>query len=220
MSDSGPTDTGSSSGAGKKSGKRRASDERQASQVEYQFLNFSHPSEAKASRARKTVRSHVTKQQHQKEQFAAQKAAERRTKSLPQNPQGQSELSLNQQRQHASSFPLSLPIKTEFPPIQTLQTSGLQTSGSETSSVRSTPISPSPWSPLPSPSARLDPLELYPQEWHSSVPRMIDHCMFDRLTCLTCLFSFPPDILPTFILFQMIYPLSYSLSLPILTSQY
>lgn len=37
------------------------------SQIDFQFLNFSHPSDAKDSRARRAVRSHVTKQQHQRE---------------------------------------------------------------------------------------------------------------------------------------------------------
>ncbi|KAK4895059.1 hypothetical protein LTR49_028323 [Elasticomyces elasticus] len=48
-------------------------------QIDFPFLNFSHPSDAKASNARKTVRSHVTKQQHQKKQKLQQV---RRTKNF------------------------------------------------------------------------------------------------------------------------------------------
>ena len=43
----------------------------QSSQLGFEFLNFTHPSDAKASLARRTVRSHVTRQQHQKEHAAA-----------------------------------------------------------------------------------------------------------------------------------------------------
>lgn len=47
-------------------------------QIDFQFLNFSHPSEAKTGKTRKAVRSHVTKQQHQRENAAA---AARRAKA-------------------------------------------------------------------------------------------------------------------------------------------
>jgi hypothetical protein len=128
----------------------------QKNQLDFEFLNFSHPSEAKQAGARKTVRSHVTKQQHQKEHAAA---AARRAKSFPQ-PEGEgNEDSPPSMRPHAATFPPSRP--TLDSPSQSSRAAG--------SSGQSSPSQ----SPLNSPTygleQQIDPFELYPEEWHQSL---------------------------------------------------
>jgi hypothetical protein len=132
-------------------GSKAPSPTEQKSQIDFQFLNFTHPSEAKASRARRTVRSHVTRQQHQREHAAA---AARRAKSVPQpdveSDQGPSPIV------HAATFPPNRPT-LELPtrPGPTL-------TASDASSQ-----SPSPTgSPNSRSENRIDPYEVYPQDWH------------------------------------------------------
>ena len=135
------------------SGSKASSPTEQKSQVDFQFLNFSHPSEAKESRARRTVRSHVTRQQHQREHAAA---AARRAQSASQIDTEQ-EQSPGPSIVHAATFPPNRPT-LELP-----SRPGPSTAGSDTSSQ-----SPSPeGSPLTyRPAQQINPYELYPTEWH------------------------------------------------------
>ncbi|PSK43734.1 Kinesin-like protein unc-104 [Elsinoe australis] len=158
----------------KASGKA-ASPERPPSQhIDFEFLNFSHPSEAKASRARRTVRSHVTRQQHQREQQAA--AAARRTRSFPQGSDPDAARRPPRLRTHHT-----ISVPDEVPKVDI---SPLRSSRSEpSSSVASTAPSPlqSPSGSL-SGSAQLDPYDLYPPEWHSSISIVIDHYLVNLAT--------------------------------------
>lgn len=132
-------------------------------QIDFQFLNFSHPSDAKASRARKTVRSHVTRQQHAREheRQAVRKAESYQgTSSEPQQPPTST-------RRHADTFPTERPTTNEL-----LGTTGL---------IAPLTSSPEASSPSPSPTAspnylsqrRIDPTEIYPEEWHLYIPRVM-----------------------------------------------
>ena len=141
-------------------GSKASSPTEQKSQIDFQFLNFSHPSEAKASRARRTVRSHVTRQQHQREHAAA---AARRAKSVPQPDveleQGPSQIV------HAATFPPNRPT-LELPTRP-----GAPRAASDASSQ-----SPSPTgSPMRSAESRIDPYEVYPQEWHPYLQTIMVH---------------------------------------------
>lgn len=140
-------------------GSKASSPTEQKSQIDFQFLNFSHPSEAKASRARKTVRSHVTRQQHQREHAAA---AARRAKSAPQSDPEQEESP--GRIQHAATFPSNRPT-LELPTRP-----GPSTAGSDASSQ-----SPSPTgSPMKyDPERRINPYEVYPSEWHPYLPAIM-----------------------------------------------
>ena len=155
------------------SGSKAPSPTEQKSQIDFQFLNFSHPSEAKASRARKTVRSHVTRQQHQREHAAA---AARRAKSVSQSDPEQEEPP--GRIHHAATFPSNRPT-LELPTRP-----GASTAGSDASSQ-----SPSPTgSPMVyDPERRINPYEVYPSEWHPYLPGIMvmqsvrqTHC--DKLT--------------------------------------
>ena len=134
--------------------------EQQKSQIDFQFLNFSHPSDAKGSRARRTVRSHVTKQQHQKEHAAA---AARRAKSYPQSDSPPEQEDLPPQRTHAATFPsarptLSLPER----PV------------ASNSSEEMTSPSPSPTGSSPRGSEQLlDFRDVYPSDWHPYIPKIM-----------------------------------------------
>ncbi|GAB7337694.1 hypothetical protein MBLNU457_g2980t1 [Dothideomycetes sp. NU457] len=139
--------------------------DRQPAQVNFEFLNFSHPSEAKASGARRTVRSHVTRQQHQKEQQAA---AARRTKSSSQVCESSS---LAARPSVLPTYAASSPGRRPSPGASPLQ----HTSGSEAaSSVASTSGSPlhSPIHPSP---VQIHPFDVYPVQWHSSIPIVVEH---------------------------------------------
>ncbi|KAK5108255.1 hypothetical protein LTR62_008639 [Meristemomyces frigidus] len=123
------------------------------SQIDFQFLNFSHPQDAKASGARKTVRSHVTRQQHQKEQKLQQ---ERRARSFQGTASAaDSEPIPPRRRQHAETFPVERPTTNELP---------TQGSGAVSSpELSSTASSPTRSKECP------DPYALYPEEWHPYV---------------------------------------------------
>lgn len=136
-----------------------------ASQIDFQFLNFSHPSDAKASRARRTVRSHVTRQQHKAEHAAA---AARRAKSYPQPETEPQEVP--HRPAHAASFPLERPTTLDLP------TRPAPSGSSDASSQ-----SPSPTgSPMNSIETRIDPTDIYPDAWHPCIPRILvsamEHC--------------------------------------------
>lgn len=124
------------------------------SQIDFQFLNFSHPSDAKGSRARRTVRSHVTRQQHQREHAAA---AARRVKTFPQ-PNTEPEPA-------SSSTPRVATISTERPMTLELPNRPLITPSSTETSTSSP--SPSPTgSPMQHFDRQIDPTDVYPEEWH------------------------------------------------------
>ena len=142
-------------------------------QGDFEFLNFSHPSQAKTEGARRTVRSHVTRRQHSKEQQAA--AAARRfkseTKSEPQSPEA------------TASHPpplLRTPHQPLSPPSRGDSIIGghspLQTTHSDPESL----VTSAAGSPLHSPAqtlaAQVDPVQIYPPQWHASIPVVIDHC--------------------------------------------
>nr|OQO16877.1 hypothetical protein B0A51_16680 [Rachicladosporium sp. CCFEE 5018] len=129
--------------------------------ISFQFLNFNHPDDAKSSQHRKKVRSHVTKQQHQREQALT---AARRAKSYQEERPSDD---MPQQRAHASTFPSQAPSTSE------------QSSSERPAPSTSTASSQSP-SPVTSPAAyspaiTIDPLDVYPPEWHSYIPRILDH---------------------------------------------
>jgi hypothetical protein len=123
------------------------------SQIDFHFLNFSHPQDAKASNARKAVRSHVTKQQHQREQKLQQ---ERRAKSFQGTSSESPDLAAQPRRAHAETFPAERPTTLELP----LQSSG-GPSSPEASSVASSPTLPT--------DSQVDLSTLYPEQWYPFV---------------------------------------------------
>ena len=134
--------------------------EGQKPQIDFQFLNFTHPSEAKGSRARRTVRSHVTRQQHQKEHAAA---AARRAKSFPQADTEPDDLPSGPT--HASTFPPERPTTLQLP------TSSAIAASSASSSQSPSPTGPS--SPMYQPTTRINPSDVYPEEWHPYISRVM-----------------------------------------------
>ncbi|KAF2725485.1 hypothetical protein K431DRAFT_215635 [Polychaeton citri CBS 116435] len=147
----GRSDTSSSS-------KTSSPTEQNKAQIDFQFLNFSHPSEAKASRARRTVRSHVTRQQHQREQAAI---AAKRAKSIEESsPQAESSSSA-QQAGPARTSSHSTPTRSLELPVRTVPSQG---SPESTSS-----------SPINEELERINPLEVYPTEWLPYIPRILEH---------------------------------------------
>ena len=140
------------------SGSKASSPTESKNQIDFQFLNFSHPSEAKGPRARRTVRSHVTKQQHQREHAAA---AARRAKSFPR-ADAESE-DVPAPRAHAASYPPNRPT-LELP-----SRPGPATSSSDASSQSPSPTN----SPRYLSETRIDPSDVYPEEWHPYLPRIM-----------------------------------------------
>ena len=138
--------------------------EKPSGRVNFEFLNFSHPSDAKASGARRTVRSHVTRQQHQKEQQAA--AAARRSKSVPKTAEASSDWRPPPLVTHLS-FP-STDASYEQTSFQRLESEAAWSATSASAS----PIH----SPMVTPPARVHPFDLYPPEWHESIPDVINYC--------------------------------------------
>lgn len=141
------------------SGSKASSPTEQKNQVDFQFLNFSHPSEAKESRARRTVRSHVTRQQHQREHAAA---AARRAQSAPQIDGEQEEPAGPSTVPHAATYP-----PPNRPTLQLPTRSRPSNAGSDASSQSPSPEgSPSIYRP----ERRINPYEVYPAEWHPYLP--------------------------------------------------
>ncbi|TKA25889.1 hypothetical protein B0A50_05644 [Salinomyces thailandicus] len=129
-------------------------------QIDFQFLNFSHPSDAKASRARRTVRSHVTRQQHAREQQQRAQSYHGKPSEPTQVPESS--------RRHAVTLPSERPSTLELPgrskgdlPLA---------SSPETSSQSPSPI-PSPTYP---PENRVDPADVYPETWLPHIPRVME----------------------------------------------
>jgi len=141
--------------------------ERPTGQINFEFLNFSHPSDAKASGARRTVRSHVTRQQHQREQHAAAAAA-RSSRLQPQNPEA-SFIS------RPPRFETHLSISSTE---GSAEASPLQRRDSEAVSLaRSTTESPlrSPNMTIP---AHVHPFDIYSPEVRGSIPYIVDYCEY------------------------------------------
>lgn len=149
----------------KRSGKRPPSTEHSGNQVDFEFLNFSHPKDAKHSQARRTVRSHVTKQQHQKEQQQAAAAA-RRTRS--HGAEGQQDPERLKLLTHSVSDPTTKAESSQHAILKSPETSSSQASSYST--------------PLQSPTGRINPVDLYPPEWHHSVHILFDNCKW-HLDC-------------------------------------
>lgn len=125
----------------------------------------SHPSEAKDKKARRTVRSHVTRQQHQKEQLAA---AVRRSNSMPQS------VEVDQQpkpegRAHAASFPLI--TRPDHGLLVGLRSPVSTESNSPQDSAVSSPLS----------LVSLEPGKLYPPHWLPYINVVLDHCEYSLL---------------------------------------
>ncbi|KAF2221604.1 hypothetical protein BDZ85DRAFT_19049 [Elsinoe ampelina] len=154
-------------------GKVAASPERPPSQqIDFEFLNFSHPNEAKASRARRTVRSHVTRHQHQREQQQAQAAA-RRSRSFPQAATSP-DLGRRPPRlktSHTIGIPGEMSPRPETSPMRSSRSAP---SSSVTSTSASPLQSPTPSGSLSGP-GQLDPYDIYPPQWHASISLVIDH---------------------------------------------
>ena len=156
-------------------GSKASSPTEQKSQIDFQFLNFSHPSDAKASRARRTVRSHVTRQQHQREHAAA---AARRAKSFPQPEVEQEELPAPRAT-HAATFPSNRPT-LELPTRP--GPAGPAASSSDASSQSPSPTG-SPMHPF---ERRIDPSDVYPEEWHPYLPRIMVRSLVKSCSCYSC----------------------------------
>lgn len=128
------------------------------SQIDFQFLNFSHPSEQRLSRSRKAVRSHVTTKQHRD-----QRAAAGRTQSMPQQAESDTEESAPRPGP-SRTFPPSRPTTREMP-------------GGSSSGLTSSPeasLSPSPvQSPTYTPARRLNAGEIYPESWQPYIAQVM-----------------------------------------------
>ena len=112
--------------------------------IDFRFLNFTNPKDAKDASTRRSVRSHVTSKQHEKQRKRA--AAEQA------------------QRDQQASSPDGVASPTLHVP-DSRRTSYVESSGpSETSS----PEDSSSGTPAtsPPPLTRINPLEVYPEEWH------------------------------------------------------
>ncbi|KAK5999915.1 hypothetical protein QM012_005003 [Aureobasidium pullulans] len=122
--------------------------------MSFQFVNLTDPSDTKDQKVRRAIRSHVTKQQHQK---AEQLAAARRSNSDPQLL-GTSSAQISQGRAHAASYPLSRPTSSDqHSPIS-------PTSSSDVSSFASTPQYP-----------MIDVSQVYPVQWLPYLNQILEH---------------------------------------------
>lgn len=114
--------------------------------IDFRFLNFTHPQDARNAQTRRHVRSHVTTEQHKKQR---QRAAEQARRAQ----QGSSE---------------QIPSPTLSVPFDGTPSSG---SPGYSETETSSPEASSPVSPAGSPTAatRINPTEVYPEEWHASL---------------------------------------------------
>ncbi|KAH0297529.1 hypothetical protein KCU71_g13341, partial [Aureobasidium melanogenum] len=122
--------------------------------MSFQFVNLTDPSDTKDQKVRRAIRSHVTKQQHQK---AEQLAAARRSNSDPQLL-GTSSAQISQGRAHAASYPMSRPTSSDQ------QSPVSPTSGSDVSSFSSTPQYP-----------MIDVSQVYPAQWLPYLNQILEH---------------------------------------------
>lgn len=131
-------------------------------QIDFQFLNFSHPSDAKASRARRAVRSHVTRRQHAQESalHATRKAQSYHgTSAEPERPPAGL-------RKHAVTLP-------DGKHSTLAQPSGFSGLAPLASSPEASSPSPSPTTSPGHFERRIDPSEVYPEEWHPYIPHVM-----------------------------------------------
>ncbi|KAH0173296.1 hypothetical protein KCU67_g1347, partial [Aureobasidium melanogenum] len=122
--------------------------------MSFQFVNLTDPSDTKDQKVRRAIRSHVTKQQHQK---AEQLAAARRSNSDPQLL-GTSSAQISQGRAHAASYPMSRPTSSDQ------QSPVSPTSGSDVASFSSTPQYP-----------MIDVSQVYPAQWLPYLNQILEH---------------------------------------------
>ncbi|KXS94899.1 hypothetical protein AC578_1665 [Pseudocercospora eumusae] len=120
--------------------------------IDFRFLNFSHPQDARNAQTRRNVRSHVTTEQHKKQR---QRAAEQARRA-----------------QQASSD--QLPSPTLSVPFDRTPSAG---SPGHSETETSSPETSSPASPAGSPTAvtRINPTEVYPEDWHASLRPVMNH---------------------------------------------
>ncbi|KAK4499934.1 hypothetical protein PRZ48_008120 [Zasmidium cellare] len=120
----------------------------QAESIDFRFLNFTNPADARNATIRRSVRSHVTSKQHEKQRKAAAAQARRTTEQYAEGagPSG-------------------------LRPTMSRSTSSIGSPDTETSSPEESPTSPNPGSPL----VRLNPLEVYHEEWHPYLRPVMDH---------------------------------------------
>ncbi|KAG9641271.1 hypothetical protein KCU98_g9036, partial [Aureobasidium melanogenum] len=121
--------------------------------MSFQFVNLTDPSDTKDQKVRRAIRSHVTKQQHQK----AELAAARRSNSDPQLL-GTSSAQISQGRAHAASYPMSRPTSSDQ------QSPVSPTSSSDVSSFPSTPQYP-----------MIDVSQVYPAQWLPYLNQILEH---------------------------------------------
>lgn len=111
--------------------------------IDFRFLNFSHPKDAKNAQTRRNVRSHVTSKQHEKHR---QRVAEQARQSQQNSQQPSPTSSVRLSRASAETSPTHSNSEPEA-----------------SSPEASAPTSPSV------PTYRINPLEVYPESWHTSL---------------------------------------------------
>lgn len=125
--------------------------------MSFQFVNLTDPSDTKDQKVRRAIRSHVTKQQHQK---AEQLAAARRSNSDPQLL-GTSSTQIQQGRAHAASFPLSRPATSDQ------QNSVSPASSSDVGISASSSTAQHPM---------IDVSQIYPAHWLPYLNQILENC--------------------------------------------
>lgn len=108
----------------------------QAESIDFRFLNFTNPADARNAQIRRSVRSHVTSKQHEKQRKAAAAQA----------------------RRTADGYPDGVASSSLRPPVS--RSTSIGSPDTDTSSPDESPTSPS------SPLIRINPLEVYPEDWH------------------------------------------------------
>lgn len=133
--------------------------------MSFQFVNLTDPSDTKDQKVRRTIRSHVTKQQHQR---AEQLAAARRSNSDPQLL-GTSSAQIAQGRAHAASYPSSRPVTSDR------QSPVSPASSSDVSSFSSTPQYP-----------MIDVSQVYPAQWLPYLNQILENCKCTNKPLRSC----------------------------------
>lgn len=141
----------------------------------FQFLTFSHPSEAKALNARRTVRSHVTRHQHQLKDNLAACSYGRRVGGDPAK--------LRRTSSSSSTTP-SIRISMRDTLTRSESRDSREASGSPPKMISQSPMASSaaiasPWQSRNGyTSLYINPHDLYPSEWQSSIPLIMENCMY------------------------------------------
>jgi hypothetical protein len=133
--------------------------------MSFQFVNLTDPSDTKDQKVRRAIRSHVTKQQHQR---AEQLAAARRSNSDPQLL-GTSSAQIAQGRAHAASYPSSRPVTSDR------QSPVSPASSSDVSSFSSTPQYP-----------MIDVSQVYPAQWLPYLNQILENCKCTNKPLRSC----------------------------------